>query len=50
MEWTPGVSASVEGVEIIWVGSEVCFSAVDDDDVVSPECCTVTASLCGGRR
>lgn len=49
VELSPGVGSGVEGVEIVGVGSSICFAAIDDDDVVSPEGGRVTAAF-GWRR
>jgi len=50
MELGPCVCPGVEGVNVVWVGSGVGFAAVDDDDVVSPQGCTVTATFGGWGR
>jgi hypothetical protein len=49
MELGPCVTSSVERVNVVWIGSCVCFSAVDDDDVVSPEGGTMAATFGRGR-
>jgi hypothetical protein len=46
----PCVVSGVEGVDIVRVGSCVSFTAVDYDDVVSPEGGTVAAAFCRWRR
>ena len=47
VELGPGVGSSVEGVDVVGVGSGVGFAAVDYYDVVSPEGRTVAAAFCG---
>ena len=44
----PGVGADVEGVEVVGVGADVGFAAVDEDEVVSPEGGRVAAAFLGG--
>jgi hypothetical protein len=39
--------SGVESVDIVWIGSCVGFTPVNDDDVVSPEGGTVAATFGG---
>ena len=50
MELSPCVGTGVECVDVVWIGTGICFAAVDDDYMVSPESSTVAAAFCGWWR